>query len=289
MTAKPQAQILSGSRLHLNHGPIDLIVAAFGPDRQKAYEQARARFETLLEGLVAELPILRAQSGPWPKGVVAQRMAGVVQPFAPEFVTPMAAVAGAVADEICAAMTKGCELSKAYVNNGGDIAVYLGEGQSLVAAVHDGRDAGRVLLASDQPGRGLATSGWRGRSHSMGIADAVTVVARSAAEADVAATLIANAVDLPGHTAIRRVAANRLSPDSDLGHRLVTVDVGVLSDNAAKQALGTGKKYAQDCRKKGLILGAALFLGDHVEIVGVLSAPGLKASDGEMNARLQIA
>ena len=34
------------------------------------------------------------------------------------------------------------------------------------------------------PHRGVATSGWRGRSHSLGIADSVTVVARNAAAAD---------------------------------------------------------------------------------------------------------
>ena len=50
--------------------------------------------------------------------------------------------------------------------------------------------------------RGIATSGWRGRSFSLGIADAVTVLAATAAEADAAATVIANAVDLPGHPAI---------------------------------------------------------------------------------------
>ena len=65
--------------------------------------------------------------------------------------------------------------------------------------------------------RGIATSGWRGRSFSLGIADAVTVLADRAAAADAAATIIANAVDLPGHPAIVRVPACELAPDSDLG------------------------------------------------------------------------
>ena len=67
--------------------------------------------------------------------------------------------------------------------------------------------------------RGVATSGWRGRSFSLGIADAVTVLAATAAAADAAATIIANAVDLPGHPAIARRPASELEDDSDLGDR----------------------------------------------------------------------
>ncbi len=79
------------------------------------------------------------------------------------------------------------------------------------------------------PARGVATSGRHGRSFSLGIADAVTVLARTASQADAAATVIANAVDLPGHPAVIRVPANDLQPDSDLGARLVTRAVGNLS------------------------------------------------------------
>ena len=57
----------------------------------------------------------------------------------------------------------------------------------------------------------------------------VTVLADTAACADVAATLIANAVDLPGHGAITRAPARTLFPDSDLGAIPVTTDVGALS------------------------------------------------------------
>ena len=51
----------------------------------------------------------------------------------------------------------------------------------------------KSLLAAvtGSPVRGVATSGWRGRSHSLGIADSVTVLAATAAMADAAATVIA--------------------------------------------------------------------------------------------------
>ena len=53
-------------------------------------------------------------------------MHAAVLPYAAEhFITPMAAVAGAVAEEVLGAMMRAAELERAYVNNGGDIALHL--------------------------------------------------------------------------------------------------------------------------------------------------------------------
>ena len=139
-------------------------------------------------------------------------MMAAVAPYCERtFITPMAAVAGAVAEEILNAMTAAAELSRAYVNNGGDIALHLAPGEHFVAGMVERPDRpslfGTATLDWAQPVRGIATSGWRGRSFSLGIADAVTVLADRAAMADAAATIIANAVDLPGHPAIVRVPA----------------------------------------------------------------------------------
>src|SRR5207302_3045389 len=157
------------------------------------------------------------------------------RPYAEEWFMPrMGAVAGAVAEEILAAMTSAAKLSRAYVNDGGDIALHLSPGEQFVVGMVERPDRpsllGTTTVHSTDAVRGVATSGWRGRSFSLGIADAVTVLAESAAAADAAATVIANAVDLPGHPAITRVPACELAPDSDLGTRLVTQDVGELSD-----------------------------------------------------------
>ncbi len=259
--------LADGRRLHLNHGPIDLIVEAFGAEDEcrAACRQAVARFDTILEELVAELPALRSPVGEEPRSfasTTARRMEAAVERHAPAFVTPMAAVAGSVADEVLAALVEGRTLARAYVNNGGDSAFYLREGESLEAAIAGTGNsfADRVTIRSGDPVRGMATSGWRGRSHSLGIADAVTVLARSAASADVAATLIANAVDLPGHPAISRVPACEIDPDSDLRDRLVTQAVGALSRSEVAQALGRGLAVAEAMRDRGLIESAALFL-----------------------------
>ncbi len=116
------------------------------------------------------------------------------------------------------------------------------------------------MIDADDPTRGIATSGRHGRSFSLGIADAVTVLARTAAQADAAATIIANAVDLPGHPAIVRCPAQDLQPDSDLGARLVTRDVGELSAREIAAALEAGAACARKLLAAGLIDGAALRL-----------------------------
>ena len=238
--------------------------------------QAEARFQTILGELVAELVHLRKPAGAAPRhfvGPTAGRMERAVQKFHPEFITPMAAVAGSVADEIMAAMRAAADLDKAYVNNGGDIAIHLAPGAEIRAAIagtgHGFAD--RLVIRAADPVRGIATSGWRGRSFSLGIADAVTVLANDAAAADAAATLIANAVDLPGHRAIVRQPANELSPDSDLGDRLVTTAVGLLSADDIAKALDSGAAVADEYRKRGLIVAAALFLAGDTRVCGKIT------------------
>lgn len=257
------ARMLEGERLHLQHGPIDLVIGVEPVSaRDVAFQAAFTRFRTVLEELVSELPLLRLEVGELPKRAIARRMTRAVLPHAPVFVTPMAAVAGAVAEEVLAAMVTAAPLTRAYVNNGGDIAFHLGEGERFRMAIAglDGTDLGRVDVGFADAARGLATSGQGGRSLSMGIAQSVTVLARTASEADVAATLIANAVDLPGHPAIRRVPAHDLQPDSDLDHRLVVTHVGPLTPSETVLALDNGLHAARSMARRGLILSAALFL-----------------------------
>ena len=278
----PQASMLAdGRRLHLNHGPIDLVIEAFGaePERQAAYWQATARFRTILDELVAELPELRRPASERSRrfaGPTARRMEKAVLPHAENFITPMAAVAGSVADEVLAAMMAGRDLARAYVNNGGDIGLHLAPGAEMRAAISGTGHgfADRLAIDAAIPVRGIATSGWPGRSFSFGIADAVTVLARSAAEADAAATVIANAVDLPGHAAVIRVPADQLQPDSDLGARPVTQGVGFLSPEEIATALAAGLAVAEDLARRGLIVAAALFLKGESRVAGDL--PGLQ-------------
>ncbi|HYD04921.1 MAG TPA: UPF0280 family protein, partial [Reyranella sp.] len=220
------------------------------------------RFVDVLPTLVCELPTLRRRVGeayPLLQGPVARRMAEAVWPHRALFITPMAAIAGAVADEMLQAMLAGRALDKAYVNDGGDIAIHLSPGHSLRAGIFAQALDGAVTLTHDRPVRGIATSGRGGRSFSLGIADSATVLARTAAAADAAATLIANAVDID-HPAIERRPARELDPDSDLGDLPVTVSVGRLPHYAIDEALDRGLEEARRLRCLGLIDSAAISL-----------------------------
>ena len=284
-----------GRRLHLQDGPIDLIVEAFGEAREikAAYDSACSRFVDVLDELCGELELLRrpaSEDGVLPRGAIARRMAAAVRPYASRiFITPMAAVAGAVAEEILDTMTNAAQLSRAYVNDGGDIALDLTKSECFVVGMVDQPDRaslfGTTTIQYSDPIRGIATSGWRGRSFSLGIADAVTVLADAAAMADAAATVIANAVDLPGHPGVGRVRACDLAPDSDLGERLVTQSVGKLRSHEISAALEAGIAVAESLRTSGLVRAAALNLQGETRVVvpvetGLAPSPTAAPGDG---------
>ncbi len=265
---------LPGSnRLHLQHGPIDVLLEASGSpeDVAAAYRQATQTFNELLNSLVAELAFLRTPIEPAtvaPNGRVARRMVTAAKLYQGQFITPMAAVAGAVADELLDSMCYNTSLTRAHVNNGGDIALFLSPSAQFTIGIcadeRTGEHGTRFDLAAKHGVGGIATSGWRGRSHSLGVADSVTVLASSAAIADTAATLIANEVNLPHSTKVERLAAHLLSPDTDLGDRLVTTAVHNLNNQEKQQALQLGVCFAQDAVNKGIIHSCYLHLqGKH--------------------------
>lgn len=260
-----ERHLLDAQRWHFQHGPIDLLIDAEGDAAavSAAHAAAWARFESVLGELVAELGALRApvaEACPL-RGPIARRMWQACAPFRPAFITPMAAVAGAVADEILAFYRRP-GIARAWVNNGGDIALHLAPGQSARVGLFadiarfDMADAGSLHtdgqfdIAASQPVRGVATSGWRGRSFSLGIADSVTVLAATAALADAAATVIANAVDAPD-PAIRRLPASQCKDDSDLGDIPVTVDVPALGAETVRRALDAGAIRARALQHEG--------------------------------------
>jgi ApbE superfamily uncharacterized protein (UPF0280 family) len=276
----PLRATLPDGRLHLQHGPIDLVIEAWGAraEVEAAYAQAWARFQDILQTLVFELPLLRAplrDPHPLARGPVARRMIAACWPHRSVFITPMAAVAGAVADEMLAAMLARRTLAKAYVNDGGDIALHIAPGEHLSIGVvthpHCPGLSATARIEFESPVRGIATSGWRGRSQSLGIADAVTALARTAAAADAAATLIANAVNVE-HSAIHRLPAREVKHDSDLGELEVTVAVGDLPHHLVAEALDHGCSFAHSMRAAGLIHAAYLALQGETRVAARLEA-----------------
>jgi len=264
LTDEPQAWLINNqSRLHLQHGPIDLIIQAEGSEQeiQRAYQQATRSFKRILSELSSQLSLLRApfcdDNSAALVGPVAKRMVIAVRPYRRFNVTPMIAVAGAVADYVLSCMTEGRTLRRVQVNNGGDIAIHLNKNVDfkigICADPNSTKHTDVITIRGSSLIRGVATSGWQGRSHSLGIANAVTVLAQTASQADVAASLIANSVDLPGCSKVIRQPADQLDPQSDLGDRLVTVHVKTLNQSEKLTALINAEKRAKNLISEGLI------------------------------------
>ena len=278
MWDKPSINRLPDDRLHLRHGPIGIVLKVWAaPDVvRQAHRLVTRHFPQILPDLAGELANLRKPLKKAAKfqGKVAQRMADAAWPFADVYVTPMAAVAGAVAEEVLRIVQAAGPIERAFVNDGGDIAFHLEPNQSLNFGVAGDFSEGptpvlngSITLTHAMGLGGIATSGAHGRSFSLGIADSVTVLAKTASTADVAATLIANAVNTESK-AITRKAASKLDPDTDLGNLLVTTKVGKLSANEIAAALAAGAAQAEAYLARGLIAGAVLMLQGSVRTVG---------------------
>lgn len=288
---------LPDGRWHFQHGPMDIFIDASGSQDavETAHAEAWKRFAGILDELVQELPILRrpVRSACPVRGAIAQRMWYACQPYKSSFITPMAAVAGAVAQELIDCYARG-GVTRAWINNGGDIALHLAPAQSVRIGLYadiarlDEREIrggirtdGQFDVSSEMPVRGVATSGWRGRSFSLGIADSVTVLARTAADADAAATVIANAVDLADPRIVRRPACD-VKDDSDLGSIPVTVDVPQLEASLVRQALLAGVKRAHELRAAGLIRSAALVCQNQIATTETVTMGTLKNRCADM-------
>ena len=272
-----RAQLPAG-RWHFHHGPMDIIIGAAGDASalNDAHARAWQRFQGILQELVQELPELRrpVQGACSVHGPIAQRMWLACKPYQHSFITPMAAVAGSVAQELVQ-FYQAEGIQRAWINNGGDIALHLTDKKSVRVGLYAKLEKfnaeqlqngitldGQLEILGDSPVRGVATSGWRGRSFSIGIADSVTVLARTAAQADAAATVIANAVNIEDARIVRRPACE-IKDDSDLGSRLVTVDVALLPPELVSQALAAGLACALSLRAQGLICSAVLVCQNH--------------------------
>ena len=272
-------------RWHLQHGPIDCMIGAEGEADAVAAagKGASERFATCLEQLVRNLPLLRqalhsasAARVEDLTGPIARRMLAACLPHATggRFITAMAAVAGSVAEELIPFFGRP-GITRAWVNNGGDIALYLAPGSSVtIGTVADLSLAcaghapeGRFTIDAASPVRGIATSGWRGRSFSLGIADAVTILAPTASVADAAATVVANAVDVGAPGIVRR-PAHDIRDDSDLGAIPVTVAVAPLSQRDVDTALDAGARQAEHEIASGRIVAAILQLQGRIRVCG---------------------
>ena len=256
------------NRLFLRHGPINIVLEAIGIDKDLAYQNVKGYFETLLEQLVLDMELLKEEVVFNRKfnNKISQSMQDATERYSPAFITPMAAVAGSIADNILRVLINNTNLEKAYVNNGGDVSFYLNKNQIMKTSLAAIPNMIAEIKYKDKS-RGIATSGWRGKSFSRGIADSVTVLADNSAMADAAATMIGNAVDIYNHPKIKKQPANEMYEDSDLKNLLITVEVGLLTKVEIKEALKNGYQTALQYINKDLINTALIQLSEYFCIV----------------------
>lgn len=252
----------------VEHGPLRLVLKAYtNGELNNAFSvQAADHAFSCLEQLAREYRSLQVRHGlieKPPTGDLAREMFESVAAIGDADLTPMAAVAGTVADSVAAwLITHGAE--KAIVDNGGDIAIRIspqvGEESIRVGLRPDVGSAHishRIVTRAEQRSWGINTSGLGGRSLTRGIASAVTAFAATSSRADAAATAIANACFVRD-PAIIQVPANSQDPNTDLGQTLVTTHVGSLDDEIAGKALENGLQRATELVDKGHIDGAML-------------------------------
>jgi hypothetical protein len=287
-------RVLSPELVLVDWGPMTLTISAWRQGAAAPVIAARAAREALsalavladfqgyLRRPVRGLPAGRPLPPVVARAADAARAAG-------GGLTPLAAVAGAAADQVArAAADLGAD--RVVVNNGGDIALRLaGRARVRVGLAEPAGPSGArtwlgalELGAADGVG-GVATSGWQGRSLSPGVADVVTCWAADAAAADAAATLVAGACRAAS-PAVRRARARELDPASDLGRRRVTVAVGRLDGPSRLRALRRGLAAAQRLARRGRLMGCVIKVQ---EGVALLDARGLASLDRP--ARLALA
>ncbi len=280
---QPVVQVVAEDLVLVDWGPMTLTVSVWRKGQARPviaakvsraalfHLQTLSAFQGYLKRNVSVLPIDR------PLPSVVERAFVAVRSIS-EDLTPLAAVAGAVADEVAArAIDLGAD--RVIVNNGGDIAVRVNTGERVVVGLKlPGSDNlfGQLHVEGGSGIGGVASSGWAGRSHSPGVADMVTVWGCSAGLADAAATFIAGKTVVYSKN-IQQTRACELDSLSDLGDTFVTETVGRLTSAKRLEALDQGVSAAERIYEKGLLRGYML----HVQGETILMDPDamMKISD----------
>jgi ApbE superfamily uncharacterized protein (UPF0280 family) len=256
-------------------GPMRLVIRAWkGAEPQiDLVREAAAKSFLYLErvaGFRSELSQPFSELKVQPPDGLALEMVDSVAIIGDDDLTPMAAVAGTIADAVANWLFEQ-GVTKVIVDNGGDIAVRLAEGESVTVGVRPrvtSRHISHVInLDSDRTAWGVTTSGVGGRSLTRGIASAVTVLSTKASVADAGATAIANACFVEDDRIIQLPAA-KIDPTSDLKDMLVTTEVGPLSSEKILAAINSARRKADDLSQKGIIDGAFIALGSVYKMAG---------------------
>jgi ApbE superfamily uncharacterized protein (UPF0280 family) len=263
MPFERSATVLPGGTVLAESGPMRLVISASIGKVLQTEMALRAAEESFgfLERIAQHRKFLGRHflecRGKIKDPLVLKMISSVVM-VGDEDLTPMAAVAGTIADEVADFLFER-GMTKVVVDNGGDVAIRAdGEVSITVGIRPDVSDRAVSHVIGLDPGlrsHGVATSGLGGRSLTRGIASAATVIARTASLADAAATAVANASFLEGAQVWRR-PAEEIDPYTDIPGLDITVKVGALSDDKKRRALSKALGRAEDLVRRELILGA---------------------------------
>ncbi|MDH5695594.1 MAG: UPF0280 family protein [Dehalococcoidia bacterium] len=269
-----RVELLKEGLALVDSGPLHATIMVSRRERplsEVAIEGGRYALK-ILEQLAAFLPVIRRKSvtlrpeSDYPE--VVREMILATQAVEASDFTPLAAVAGTTADMVADYLLK-TDATRIVVDNGGDISIRLREGEEIKVGLCldlSRREIDYALPVEDDCG--ICTSGIGGRSFTLGVANAVIVLAGRASVADAAASYLGNKTTLDSPN-VERDWAERIYPDTDIPGKRVTVSVGTLSEAEIQQALGSGQKEALRLINSGTIRGAVICVKDSVLPLGI--------------------
>ena len=256
-------------------GPMRLVIRAWNRDQRQTTLARQSAEESI--SFLERIARCRALLGrPWPQigdlseNELAHRMVTSVRAIDDHDLTPMAAVAGTIADAVADWLFER-GMTKVIIDNGGDISIRLKKDEKATVGIRPRVTSHHIThLVRLDAGRskwGVTTSGVGGRSLTRGIASAVTVLAADASVADAASTAIANACFVED-AGIEQLPAKKIDPNTDLANLLVTAEVRSLSANKILKAITAAQQKAEYLSQKDVIFGAFIALEGQSVITG---------------------
>ena len=257
--------------MFLEIGPASLVIQ--GEKNGKPYEFEKELLVEKVKSILGEirefLPVLKQKAYKIKNTKhmpdVPKKMVEAVKTIDEASLTPMAAVAGSVADGI-KEFLKNEGLDLVSVNNGGDISIFNKKGRGLkidIGDIHTGESSPYMLKIEQLIDFGLATSGFGGRSFTLGLADIVTVIAATGAVADAAATFICNCTNIDSDQVIRQ-KASEIDPLTDIPDDNITMRIGKLNEIDILNALENGLDIAANIKNKKHIYDAIIKFQGHM-------------------------
>lgn len=257
--------------MYIEIGPAGITVSGEKDGLPYKFEKEKLEetVKDILEGIKECLPVLKQKAYKIKRTAhlpdVAKNMIHAVKMVDEATLTPMAAVAGAVADAVREHF-KDMGLDFISINNGGDISIFNRYGRLLKIGLGDisrNRTTPYTIRIEGLKNHGVASSGFGGRSFTLGLADIVTVISSTGALADAAATFICNHTDAETDKVTRR-AASEIDPLTDIPYELVTVSIGEINKGVIAKALENGLRTSNQLKKSNIIYDAVIILRGEV-------------------------